>query len=349
MAIAVRTAEDLNTTVRNNPYESYIQTANIDLSGYNWDPIATFYGTYDGQGYSISNLYISKAPTQWWYYHGLFNRLSGATMRNIRMLNINIQLPDDGSGEYGGAWAGGIAGRAMSGTSFECCYVTGIMNSGGGGICGRSYGGSFSKCATKVDFTGYAYQLSTDTTSSHSGAGIVKYDDSTATLSVSNCYSRMTFNGGNYYEDPFEDWHPAGGIGGWLRNTTIENCYTTGVNSLYDTLLSSGMTITNSYYDASLVPDSGGTGEPRSTAQMTCPESFGDTYSGWDFNDIWASDVNYTINNGYPYLRCPVSGFNIWVKKSGEWLQVTEIWTKKGGVWQPVSSVDVNKDGWKPI
>ena len=50
-----------------------------------------------------------------------------------------------------------------------------------------------------------------------------------------------------------------------------------------------------------------------------------------------------------PDLGFIYEGFNIWVKKGGEWLQVTDIWVKKGGAWQPVSSVDVNKDGWKPI
>ena len=50
-----------------------------------------------------------------------------------------------------------------------------------------------------------------------------------------------------------------------------------------------------------------------------------------------------------PAVGFGYGGFNIWVKKSGEWIQVTAIWAHKGGAWQPVSSVDVNKDGWKPI
>ena len=42
--------------------------------------------------------------------------------------------------------------------------------------------------------------------------------------------------------------------------------------------------------------------------------------------------------------------WNIWVKKGGEWIQVTEIWTKKGGVWQAVTDVSTLKGGnWNTV
>ena len=74
------------------------------------------------------------------------------------------------------------------------------------------------------------------------------------------------------------------------------------------------------------------------------PESIIGRLPGTKEDAAWADAARARPPIGFAY-----SGFNIWVKKSGEWIQVTEIWTKKGGVWQPVSSVDVNKDGWKPI
>jgi len=43
-------------------------------------------------------------------------------------------------------------------------------------------------------------------------------------------------------------------------------------------------------------------GEGRSTEDMTYPYA-ANTYVGWDFEDIWAADEDYTVNNGYPYLR----------------------------------------------
>ncbi len=56
MAIQVATANDLDTLVRNsaNWGQDFIQTADIDLSAYNWIPIGSdsfasdnFHGTYD--------------------------------------------------------------------------------------------------------------------------------------------------------------------------------------------------------------------------------------------------------------------------------------------------------------
>lgn len=350
MPIEVKTAEDIDVTVRNNPYESYVQTRHIDLGGYNWEPIHAFYGTYDGQGYSINNLYIAQPPTQHWRYYSLFRTVSGATMKNMRMLNVNIQLPFDG--DQGGSWSGGVAGQTMHNSLFQCCYVTGVINSSiSGGICGRAYGGTFLKCASKVDLTGYAYRFPPGTTTRHNGSGIVYWDESDHALLIKDCYGRVTFDGGNYYEDIMDGWYVGNCIGGRLRYTTIENCYGTGSNSIHDPWLSSFVTINNCYFDADLVPAADGSGEPRTTAQMTHPESFGNTYVGWDFSNVWASDAGYTINNGYPYLRCPaVPLWNIWVNKSGAWHRVTDIWTYKGGVWLPVSSVDVRKSGeWKII
>ena len=42
--------------------------------------------------------------------------------------------------------------------------------------------------------------------------------------------------------------------------------------------------------------------------------------------------------------------WNIWVKKSDEWIEVPEIWVKKGGVWNPVTEVWTKKGGvWNPV
>ena len=72
-------------------------------------------------------------------------------------------------------------------------------------------------------------------------------------------------------------------------------------------------------------------------------------YSRFDTWGYWSGD---------PYAHQTIDiasivyyiGFNIWVKKSGEWIPVTEIWTKKGGVWQAVTDVSALKGGsWNPV
>ncbi len=53
--------------------------------------------------------------------------------------------------------------------------------------------------------------------------------------------------------------------------------------------------------ETSFQSTSAGNAEARTTSQMTYPYST-NTYLGWNFNQIWAEDQNYTHNNGYPYI-----------------------------------------------
>ncbi|HRY83274.1 MAG TPA: T9SS type A sorting domain-containing protein [Candidatus Cloacimonadota bacterium] len=48
-------------------------------------------------------------------------------------------------------------------------------------------------------------------------------------------------------------------------------------------------------------------GSGRSTDQMTHPYS-PDTFVGWDFDNIWCHDPNYSINDGYPCIRLTFPG-----------------------------------------
>lgn len=74
-------------------YAHYRQTADIDLASVsNWTPIGTdaapFTGSYDGNGFTISNLKIN-APTE--DYQGLFGELSsGAVVKNVGVVNCTI-------------------------------------------------------------------------------------------------------------------------------------------------------------------------------------------------------------------------------------------------------------------
>lgn len=75
------------------------QTCDIDLESEKWKPIGntsdekSFWGTYDGNGYSISNLYITEQG-----YAGFFGSLGG------KVVNLKIT-----SGHIEGTVAGAIA------------------------------------------------------------------------------------------------------------------------------------------------------------------------------------------------------------------------------------------------
>ena len=72
-------------------YDGYKLTADITMDATNWDPIGEdqitpFTGTFDGQGYTIDNLYINRSE----HYLGLFGRTNGATIQNVGMVNVDI-------------------------------------------------------------------------------------------------------------------------------------------------------------------------------------------------------------------------------------------------------------------
>lgn len=122
----VANAEQLNA-VRNDLSAHYVQISDIDLSGYSdWKPIGNlsdtaFIGSYNGQGYKISNLTISNEE---YIYVGLFGTCKAkSVVSNINLDNINITINKVRSGIL---YVGGIAG--ISESNINDCTVSGIIN-----------------------------------------------------------------------------------------------------------------------------------------------------------------------------------------------------------------------------
>ncbi len=102
-------------------------TADIDMTGINWNPITqtgstAFVGTFDGQGYTISNLTIDDegktvmSNGENVYSVGLFGFLEGgATIKNIKI---------DGAKVSGHHNVGVIAGYISNSVTIENCDVT---------------------------------------------------------------------------------------------------------------------------------------------------------------------------------------------------------------------------------
>jgi hypothetical protein len=99
--------------------KKYIQLANISLSAYQagagWTPINVFSGTYEGNGFDITDL---KIDTNANIHVGLFGELTG-TVRNVFLLGMDISYT--GTGAY---YVGGISGLLTGGT-ISRCYITG--------------------------------------------------------------------------------------------------------------------------------------------------------------------------------------------------------------------------------
>ncbi len=66
--------------------------SDIDCSGFNFLPIKTFTGSFDGNNHTIDNLKINLAGTD---NVGLFGKTNGATISNVKVLNADITARED--------------------------------------------------------------------------------------------------------------------------------------------------------------------------------------------------------------------------------------------------------------
>ena len=136
-----------------------ILTADIELSGMDWTPIGTntnkYTGTFDGDGYYITGLYINSSST----YQGLFGYVSDGTIRNLGAkgqvkggqytAGIVAYLAGSGSVDCcmnavnvtGGKNCGGIAGFQNTSAPITNCYNTGSITAGNVQLVGGISGG----------------------------------------------------------------------------------------------------------------------------------------------------------------------------------------------------------------
>ncbi len=133
---------------------SAVLTANIDLSTTcgegigNWQPIGNKYaGHFNGQGFTISNLYMSGDDQ----YIGLFGYVKGATIENVSVTGIVSStfssFIDLDNYVYLDGAAGGIVAYMRNGT-ISNCHVD-MTVSGGysiGGTCGTMDDGRIEGC-----------------------------------------------------------------------------------------------------------------------------------------------------------------------------------------------------------
>ena len=152
--------------VRYNLGANFIQIADVDLSSYNssyicdydgysgkgWVPIGEgdtsdkskyFSGSYDGKGYKIKNLYISRQAGI-----GLFKQIS----EKAELANINVEISDDGLSGTG--FIGALAGCCFANTVTGCMVTSkiGLINGRSaavGGLFGYS-SSNISNCDTRV-------------------------------------------------------------------------------------------------------------------------------------------------------------------------------------------------------
>lgn len=204
--VIISKASDLNA-IRQRPNGYFKLSANIDMMDYaggeGWEPIADFNGTFDGRGYTISNLTINR-PTK--SNVGLFGNVQGnAQIANLTLENVNVI-----GGEYTGALAGYCSG-AVTNVNITGGNITGYRSSTGalagaygiskmsnctvtaevdgdsevGGIIGTLYSG----IVNRVGFNGNV----TATNDVGGLIGLVRV--SSASTEITECVARAAVNG----------------------------------------------------------------------------------------------------------------------------------------------------------
>lgn len=177
-------------------------TADIELASYDWTPLKKFYGTLDGQGHVIRNLYANSAS----YPLGLIGYLQGGASVTRLGITGSVTCTARSNAQAGGiagymydkasitqCWsavnvtsnkhAGGIAGYTANGAVITDCYATGTIRSSAanecylGGICGSGFsntaGATLTNCYSVGKVVGtsgnasYVGGLSPDKTAAH--------------------------------------------------------------------------------------------------------------------------------------------------------------------------------------
>ncbi|MCF7944249.1 MAG: InlB B-repeat-containing protein [Spirochaetia bacterium] len=196
--------------VRNHLDKHFIQTDDIDLSAFceggGWDPIGAWYGdgfveneifvgSFDGDGYIISDLTINRGERD---AIGLFGYVGGtAIITGVTLEDISI---------LGRQFVGGLIGLNESYEELSHCSVSGTVYANGsvGGLIGSNTSGKISHCNTAVDVLGY-----------RNTGGLIggnSYSD------ISDSYATGIVTGG----------YRTGGLVGYNYNGDLNDCYAAG-------------------------------------------------------------------------------------------------------------------------
>jgi hypothetical protein len=212
-------------------------TADIDLGGYAWTPIGSssypFKGIFDGQGHTVSGLYINTSSTN----SGLWGYTSDALLHDLK-----IDSPNVTGGTCVGALAGYFYISSSSGSLsynpyiYNCSVTDGSVSGNGSGI-----GGLVGRIEDPISSTIYhdiqVYNCSTSCNVSETGSGQQQISGLIGNLrtvsgaTVYNCYTTGNISASNGVI-------AAGGITGYADNgtnasgnaaaITIHDCFSTG-------------------------------------------------------------------------------------------------------------------------
>jgi len=300
---------------------------NIDLAGIDWKPISPFRGTFDGKGFTISNLSSTGADIA-----GLFGAVEMGTIKN---LVVRVKKVETKKGTA--TVAGGLAGFGLNITIENCGVIiedsitaysersgsSGTHTAFAGGLVGSIDGPMTTSTINNSYVTGNVSAVSGVGGGSVAGGlvGNVGLAMFRVSIIINNCYAVGSVTSTSADSNPF-----AGGFigsGGIFQADVKTSFSSTTLNSTVENTrggrnepFSGGIfgrwtsgTNTSVYYNSTKVTSEkisggGAKGDQLPTgitgvtdANMKRQASF----AGFDFGTVWAIDAS--TNSGYPYLR----------------------------------------------
>ena len=234
-----------------------------------WAPIGnssinSYSGTFDGDGHTISGLYIDSSSAN---NQGLF----GFVGSEGKVQNLSVSGSVSGKISVGGVVGHNEGGRV------ENCYNIGEVsgNIGVGGVVGQNIGGIVENCYNTGEVSGNS-----------SVGGVVGLNDG----NVTGCYNTGKVSGNSYV---------GGVVGENSGSSTVENCYNTGTVTGTDDRVggvvgenSGSSSVTNCYFLKDTAGSGIGSGNPsEENVKSLTADQFKNqsSFTDWDFGiaDTW--------------------------------------------------------------
>lgn len=306
-------------------------------------------GTFDGQGFVISNITINRTSEP---YVGFFGQITGGTVQNLGLENLTVN---------GYRYVGGFVGYIHDGVMIDQCFATGVIDAyeRGAGFVGQTYvdnviTNSYSEGTVTVNkwgggFVGDNYTYS-EISSCYSTSDVSgnDYIGGFASLNrwystINSCYATgnvsgtydytggfVGINDDGYIENSFASGSVQGSlfVGGFAgQSEMIENtitglyyCYSFGQvtgSSMVGALIGRSYAyVTDCYFDTETSGMSVGIGNSDSgqsaTGLLSSEFAEESNFLNWNFIDIWSIFVDNTISPvARPYLGDPIITYSL--------------------------------------
>jgi len=304
-------AELVNAGTQQFQYKTIYLGANITVneensSTYGWNPIGTFYGTFDGYGSTISGIHAEKDSN----YVGFFSVIAqGSTIKNFKLVDSYFE---------GISIVGGVVGRLLGDVESVYCSAT-VVSTGGlaGGIVGQSMASENPPQELHIKDCWFDGQLEVTLVDGPSYAGGILGDNRNNHVTISHC-----LNSGNITTASNRYSPMVGGINGCtgifsneVATTSIDDCLNVGnisapnsqamnlVASIIGYSLNTNTQVTNTYASTESHAKATTYVAEQRTISGQWPEKQMIGYGGYqwttlDFENYWT-----VVEDGTPILK----------------------------------------------